>query len=205
MTTGSLRERRRQLLREEIIEAARELMGEKGHEMMGMDEVAAHAGISKPTLYSHFATKEELVLTVAMQKMEQIVTVLEAGDNGLSPLKRLSLVLHKTITFQVDEHSTTIRPWKPELFQFLCHHETSSAMLDRIDERIVSLAEAAIVQGEVSDDLDLATFVRTFYAILHALNTGHFSKAGDPDPVRIADRLTAVFLRGVERVQAQGE
>lgn len=203
MSAGTLRERRRQQLREEIIHAAKTLMGEKGHMSMAMDEVAAMAGISKPTLYSHFSTKDDLVLTVAMQKMEQIVEVLEQDEPQVLPLKRLSLVLHKSIVSQLDDCATTIRPWKPELLEFLCEHEVSSKMLDRIDESIVALARDAIARGEVHDELELATFVRVFYAILHALNTGHFSQAGAPDPTTIADKLVGVFARGVAKNSSQ--
>ena len=52
--TVSLRERRRQLLYDEILTAVGELLGEKGYSAMSMDELAARVGISKPTLYSIF-------------------------------------------------------------------------------------------------------------------------------------------------------
>jgi AcrR family transcriptional regulator len=55
--TLTLRERQKQALREEIMNAAQELVAEKGYGAMSMDELAARVGISKPTLYAHFANK----------------------------------------------------------------------------------------------------------------------------------------------------
>jgi AcrR family transcriptional regulator len=55
--TVPLRERRRQLLRDEILQAAAALLNEKGYAAMSMDELAGRAGISKPTLYGYVREK----------------------------------------------------------------------------------------------------------------------------------------------------
>jgi AcrR family transcriptional regulator len=57
----SLRERRRQMLREEILEATHQLLTERGYAAMSMDDLAARVGVSKPTLYNQFPTKEDLI------------------------------------------------------------------------------------------------------------------------------------------------
>ena len=46
--------------RERIIWAAKSMFLEKGFDAANMDDVAARAGTTKPTVYAHFATKEEL-------------------------------------------------------------------------------------------------------------------------------------------------
>lgn len=45
-----------------IFDAAYQLMGEKGYEKMSMNAIASGAGITKPSLYYYFNSKEELVL-----------------------------------------------------------------------------------------------------------------------------------------------
>lgn len=57
-----LRERKRQQVHEAISAAAITLFLERGFDEVPVAEVAAAAGISKPTLFKYFPTKEDLVL-----------------------------------------------------------------------------------------------------------------------------------------------
>ena len=52
---------RREKTRARILERAADLFYRRGITGVGMQEVAEHVPVSKPTLYKHFATKEELV------------------------------------------------------------------------------------------------------------------------------------------------
>jgi AcrR family transcriptional regulator len=50
--------------RERILWAAKSMFVEKGFDAANMDDVAARAGTTKPTVYAHFATKEMLFAAV---------------------------------------------------------------------------------------------------------------------------------------------
>nr|WP_269809550.1 TetR/AcrR family transcriptional regulator [Kineosporia rhizophila] len=50
-----MRDRRR-----EILEAAAPIFGDEGYERASIDAIAGRAGVSKPTVYSHFGGKEQL-------------------------------------------------------------------------------------------------------------------------------------------------
>jgi len=52
--------------RGEIVRAARQLFLENGVAAVSMDGIAQDAGVSKKTIYSHFANKEELLIEVIM-------------------------------------------------------------------------------------------------------------------------------------------
>lgn len=185
------------MLHDEIIEATRLLIRKKGYALMSMDEVAAQVGISKPTLYSYFATKEELVVTVAACEIHEVRAIIEEGEGKQTPLQRLRRLLFAVLSRQVEETTLEIRPMKPELFDLLCNHEESRALLDFIDESVVSLVHAAVAQGEIDPALDPPTVVRAFYALVHTFNIGNFSKGGDADPTQMAHTLATIFERGV--------
>ena len=68
--TNSLRQRRRQMLEAEILDATREILAERGYVAMSMDDLAAQVGISKPTLYSHFATKDEIIVATILREVQ---------------------------------------------------------------------------------------------------------------------------------------
>ncbi|USQ95205.1 TetR/AcrR family transcriptional regulator [Caulobacter sp. RL271] len=58
----SRNERRRALTRERLIASASELFGRVGVRAVRVDDIAAAAGVTKPTLYRHFQGKEDLVI-----------------------------------------------------------------------------------------------------------------------------------------------
>lgn len=59
--TPSLRERQRQVAREMIMQAAADLIVERGLENLSLADVAERAGVSKRTLYNHFESRETLL------------------------------------------------------------------------------------------------------------------------------------------------
>ena len=63
----------------QIIHAASELFFTHGYRRVTVDEIAAALGISKKTLYKHFASKEDLLLAVT----ETFYTEIQAGIDTL--------------------------------------------------------------------------------------------------------------------------
>ena len=62
--------------REAILEAAKRLFLSNGYSSTSMDAVAAEAGVSKLTVYSHFNDKETLFSAAVMAKCEEQVPTL---------------------------------------------------------------------------------------------------------------------------------
>ncbi|MDO4484497.1 MAG: TetR/AcrR family transcriptional regulator [Clostridia bacterium] len=61
--------------KERILDAALTLFSEKGYDGVGVDLIAANAGLKGPSIYKHFKGKEEILETV----IEQINRHYEAG------------------------------------------------------------------------------------------------------------------------------
>ncbi|HMO56928.1 MAG TPA: TetR/AcrR family transcriptional regulator [Roseiflexaceae bacterium] len=195
----SLRERRKQMLRDEILSAAEEFVGEQGYAALSMDELATRVGISKPTLYSHFATKEDLLVEAMMRGMAPLAELVEAHES-YTPLAHLTLLLRTALQLQVDQRAMSLRPWTPELFGIACRNPAMLERMRHVDSIIVSQVQAAFAAGEIDPSLDPALVVRTFYALVGSLNVAHFSAAGPPDPAHAADIVAAIFERGLRRI-----
>lgn len=60
--------------RRQLLEAASEIFVERGYHSAGMDEIAVHAGVSKPVLYQHFPSKLDLYIAVVDSHAEKLVT-----------------------------------------------------------------------------------------------------------------------------------
>jgi AcrR family transcriptional regulator len=194
--TTSLRERRKQILRDEILDAARTLLSEKGYTAMSMDELAAQVGISKPTLYSHYPTKDDIVVATVVREMERFLEVIEAHDPDQTPLQRLTRVMERFIKFHAEKEGIEPRSWTPEIFQLLCSREDALNCIRRIDSAIVALAQAGIGAGEINPALDAGTVASAFFALASALRHVRFARGGTGHP-QSAEMLTTIFLRGV--------
>jgi AcrR family transcriptional regulator len=70
--------------RERVLAAASTLFAARGITATTMEDIAAHAPVSKRTLYAHFPTKEDLVLA-------QLDHLLRSGYTLLETLKRTDL------------------------------------------------------------------------------------------------------------------
>ncbi|MEB3070392.1 TetR/AcrR family transcriptional regulator [[Mycobacterium] vasticus] len=60
--------------RGQLLIAASEVFVDRGYHAAGMDEIADRAGVSKPILYQHFASKLELYLAVLAKHVENLVS-----------------------------------------------------------------------------------------------------------------------------------
>ncbi len=89
--------------RQDIVNAAVRLFSERAYGDVSMDAVAAEAGVSKRTVYSHFASKEALFAEVMT---EYCTTVREQAQTALKECSCLSDSLrgyaHTLLTFLYD-------------------------------------------------------------------------------------------------------
>ncbi len=64
--------------RKAITQAATTVFGREGYVRASMDAIAAEAGVSKRTVYNHFADKETLFLSVALQNSAELTETIRA-------------------------------------------------------------------------------------------------------------------------------
>ncbi|MFG2718904.1 TetR/AcrR family transcriptional regulator [Streptomyces sp. NPDC048416] len=85
-----LRERKRQQTYQSVSDTAVALFLERGFDGVSVAEVAAAAGISKPTLFRYFPAKEDLVLHRFADHEDEAARVVAAGRaDGLAALPAL--------------------------------------------------------------------------------------------------------------------
>jgi TetR/AcrR family transcriptional regulator of autoinduction and epiphytic fitness len=90
---------RSQIKRAAIIEAARTTFKELGVAATSMDKLAEVAGVSKRTVYNHFATKEALVMTLMTDLWQQ---ALSQPSVVYDPHQPLAEQLQQLVRFDMD-------------------------------------------------------------------------------------------------------
>ncbi|MBO1414750.1 TetR/AcrR family transcriptional regulator [Streptomyces sp. FH025] len=86
---SGLRERKKERTRQAISEAAIALFLEHGFDQVSVVDVAAAAEVSKPTLFTYFATKEDLVVHRFADHQEQSAEVVRGRADGETVLDAL--------------------------------------------------------------------------------------------------------------------
>lgn len=67
-----LRERKRRLVQQRIIEAADELFAEKGFDNVSVTEIAARADVGRTTFFRYFGDKAEVVFAHEVEMLERV-------------------------------------------------------------------------------------------------------------------------------------
>jgi len=79
--------------RQRIQDVARELFGEKGVQRTSLQDIAARLGITKPALYYHFSSREELIRSIVQPLVddgERFVAQQEARATDVTPTELLA-------------------------------------------------------------------------------------------------------------------
>lgn len=99
----------------EIIKATLELASEYGLAAVSMNQIAEKLGISKPALYKHFESREEIIKTMYSFLREQAKQSIAAGEMNMDMLSG-KIPLDKILTQMVDAYRNLCT--NPEMFQF---------------------------------------------------------------------------------------
>ncbi len=192
MTRLTLKERQRQVREEAILEAAHEFLAEQGYEAMNMDDLAARIGISKATLYQHFASKEELVVSVLVQILrlaEQDIQ--EESAPALPAMQRLESVLRRSLKRRMvlwNANLTTLSFNKT-------HHPEYKKHFGYMTEAIGSLIDTAKAEGDIDPAISTAVLVRMVLWLFRT-DFEDLLAAGKCTPDELINTVVAVVING---------
>jgi len=85
-----------------ILDATTSVLGSKGYDLMTMDDVAGAVGISKPSLYKHFKSKEDLVGEALIRLINSALDYLAQLEPDMSPKDKLAALLEWGLRVRLD-------------------------------------------------------------------------------------------------------
>jgi AcrR family transcriptional regulator len=189
------RSSRREVRRQELVEAAVAVFSAKGVAAASVDDIVRSAGVAKGTFYLYFATKDDAVNAVASAMVEGVAERVQAAatDTTRSPVARL-LAFGAGISEVGDES------YERELIEVF-HRPENRVLHDRIgDQALVRLAPvvAAIIADGIGagqfrrqDPDHAAAYVMACFGSLHEVVT---AVEAVPDAI---DELNQFVLRGL--------
>ncbi|HET7218358.1 MAG TPA: TetR/AcrR family transcriptional regulator [Vicinamibacterales bacterium] len=198
------RERQKGLLRQEILDAARDILVREGYEGLSMRKVAERIDYSPTAIYLHFKDRDDLVFCVCEQLMAGLVRELqEVGDEHADPLVALKKGLRRYVDFGLrhPQHyqatfgiphghnpETDARYQEPgtmamQAFGFLPRLVAECVKQKKLKKVDVHRASCALWAG-----------VHGITALLIVMPNFQWQ-----DPGRVADQLIAMMIAGLKR------
>jgi AcrR family transcriptional regulator len=139
---------------EKVLRAALHLFGERGIDATSMDAIAQASGVSKATIYNHWADKEKLLMGV-MEMIHGLDREAEDIDTG-DICRDLTVVLTRRPPDEFDQARTRLMP--SMIAYSAIHTEFGMAWRHRVMEPprnlIKKVLQRGIRRGFLASDLD---------------------------------------------------
>lgn len=202
--TDALKEVIRDFRRDQIIDTARCLFGERGTTDVSMDEIATRAGVARSTVYVYFANRDELLRACVQSMYDKIKdTVVAKFEDTAPPLDRLRSVVAGLLE-RIDE--------SPDFFRLaMATQATATAagaaavggalmmigldMMQLLDDIVVSGIEDGVFRSDLQTDTAVLLIGQQIYGALSV-------RAGEAEPAPVtqaSEKICGFVLRGLGR------
>lgn len=152
-------------LREQaVLDATTRLLASKGFDLMTMDDVAAEAGISKPILYKHFKSKEELATEVMCSLLEGAIAYLGKQDGQMSARERLGSLLEWALRVRLQGGLPFLPSTSPHVREMLTRSPRYLMEVFTLNTELQGLVNQAKERGEIRADLPTDVILYAYYA-----------------------------------------
>jgi AcrR family transcriptional regulator len=165
-----MRERKRQERHDAIIDAASRLFQKHGYEPTTMEEVAAEADVSAPTVYRYFPRKTELMIGFFWKERERLAGALDAFHKKSASLDAVSAVAGLLLLNNSGVGTRAQRKlWREAMAALLRMHDTPDdafrAIKRYFEKHIERMLERLYRDGRLRRDAPLPALVNVLYAV----------------------------------------
>lgn len=189
----SLRERQRQVREDAILDAAHELIMARGYADCSMDDVAAHVGVSKATLYQHFPSKDDLVINMIVRSMRRTEAFIVGLDPRLPPLERLERIMRDAI----EKRASFVGARVMLAPTVIGEHPRFRAQVERITAAIGAVIDAGKAEGAIAHDLPTPLLVRLLMNSARADGYADLLASGAYSVSELSDAVVAALFGGL--------
>lgn len=176
------------------------VFAEQGFYVTSMSDIAEAAGVTKPVLYQHFASKRELYAEilndVGAQLQEAITKAVAAASNGREMVERGFAAYFQF----VDDHRDAFQlfyasgSWRDEEFSAVVHDVENT-----IAEQVAELIE---IEGLSPEQRQLLG--HGIVGMIEGASTHWLSSRASTDPGELTRQLADLAWRGLRGVRPEG-
>jgi len=183
-------------MQEQIIEKATEMYLTLGFKSVTMDDIANEMGISKKTIYQHFANKNDLVEAVTMQMFDTISCGIdEICLEDKNPITEIFEIKNFVMQNLKDEKASPIyqlQKYFPKTFKCLRNKQ-----FEKMEDCVIRNLRKGIELGLYRNDLNLDFVSRIYYSGIHSTKDKEIFPDTMFNAVQLEEMYLEYHLRGI--------
>lgn len=204
----SIKDKKRELYREAVLDAAERVFGDEGYEATKVQRIAAESGVSLTTLYSVFESKWEIYRAVHRRRLDEVMQLAQGVfEQDASALQTLILGTRMQLRFFMKRRDYTKMQLKEVTAWSTIELLRSPEQVEGLGmglQRFASLFRQGIRAGDFVDD-DPELMARMVIACQQVRLAMWMDGGCTDDPERVADAALRHLLRSYckpERLRA---
>ena len=181
-----------------ILDAATAVLSQKGYDLMTMDDVAGTVGISKPSLYKHFKSKEELIGEALIRLLDGALEYVAALDTALGPLQKLSALLEWVLRVRLGGGLPFLPSTSPHVRDMLIRNVKYMLRIMKLNRQLEALVKLAQQQGQLNRELPTDVILFSYYARTCDPAVEYLQKYSKMEPEDIVRHMLKVSFDGLK-------
>ena len=164
-----------------------------------MGDIARELGLTKPAIYHHVTSKEQLLSAALDDALDELTAAVADASRvrpGTTAYGRLRDVVRRSVEVLIaHQPSVTL------LLRVRGNSDVELAALERrrwLDDRLAELVTEAIREGSLRDDVPPALVSRLLFGLVNSL-VEWYRPAGNYDAAVVAAALTTIAFDGLAR------
>jgi len=183
--------------RRQLLEVARRVFAERGFHDASMNDIAIAAGVTKPVLYQHFASKRELfaelLRDVGRDLQDAITKAVTAAE---TPRQMVELGFSAYFAF-VDEHRNAFQLF----YGGSMARDTEFAEVVSQTESAVAGLVAGLIEIDGLSDSQRQVLGHGIVGMIEGASIHWLRSSSDADPETLAQQLADLAWRGLRGVE----
>ncbi|TDR27834.1 TetR/AcrR family transcriptional regulator [Hydromonas duriensis] len=181
-----------------ILDATTTILATKGYDLMTMDDVANAIGISKPSLYKHFKSKEELVGEALIRLIDGALDFLGQLDAKTKPIDKLKVLLKWALEVRLDGGMPFLPSTNANVREMLMRNLKYVTRVLKLNGKIEKLVLAAQKQGTLNPDLPSDVILFSYYSRTCDPAVEYLQTFSKMDKAQIVEHMLQVAFSGIE-------
>ncbi len=136
-------------LADRILDAAQRLLVRTGARKLSLSDVATLAGVSRPTIYRYFVSKEELIDALGKRERRRFNTAMDKAMSGVVGVARLEAAVDVVATFVEDQPPGRLLDLEPGFA-----HEQMAQALPMITEGLMVVLQCCAREDAFATAVD---------------------------------------------------
>jgi TetR/AcrR family transcriptional regulator, cholesterol catabolism regulator len=182
--------------KEQLLQGIAELFFQNGYEKTAIRDICAHLNISRPGLYYHFTTKQEMLYEIISDFLDKVISNLRANlADENSPAEKLRKIINSSIQFFIEYPAQT----KVVIYEIHSLEEDYAKALKSKRQEYFDAVKNAVIRILEESEFDIDPTVATF-SLIGTLNwvVQWYRPEGRIAPDALAKSLGELYLRALQ-------